>query len=226
MGGPKKGELSGEKANGEGSASGEERAEEGPGEGSVIALPGAPDLTFLKPHPPKRTIVWVDEAGFYLLPMAVRTWAPIGVTPILEETAGRTHLSVIAGLTLEGRLITRMQEEAFKGEGIVRYLDYLMYQVPDPMIVLWDGGTIHRSEEVKAFLAAGAAERLHLEILPAYSPELNPVERVWQALKCIELRNVCCLDIEELRRELRKAIERLRHKADLLKSLACYLDTS
>ena len=36
----------------------------------------------------KATILWVDEAGFYLLPMAVRTWAPRGQTPRL---ARQTH---------------------------------------------------------------------------------------------------------------------------------------
>src|SRR2546427_7465887 len=38
------------------------------------------------------TIVWVDEAGFYLLPMAVRTWAPRGQTPVLRVPLTRDHL--------------------------------------------------------------------------------------------------------------------------------------
>ncbi len=43
----------------------------------------------------KATILWVDEAGFYLLPMAVRTWAPQGQTPILRVKLTRDHLSAI-----------------------------------------------------------------------------------------------------------------------------------
>src|SRR6266567_362746 len=40
----------------------------------------------------ERTIVWIDEAGFYLLPMAVRTWAPRGKTPVLRVPLTRDHL--------------------------------------------------------------------------------------------------------------------------------------
>ena len=40
-----------------------------------------------------RTIVFCDQSGFYLLPMVVRTYAPVGKTPILKENLSRDHLS-------------------------------------------------------------------------------------------------------------------------------------
>jgi hypothetical protein len=55
------------------------------------------------------TIVWVDESGFYLLPLAVRTWAPRGKTPVLRVKLTHDHLSVISGITLEGRLFFSTQ---------------------------------------------------------------------------------------------------------------------
>ncbi|HZC02484.1 MAG TPA: transposase [Gammaproteobacteria bacterium] len=39
---------------------------------------------------------------------------------------------------------------------------------------------MHRSQVIRDFLANGAAQRLHLERLPAYAPELNPGEGLWQ----------------------------------------------
>ena len=39
-----------------------------------------------------RSIVFADQSGFYLLPMVVRTYAPVGETPILHEHLGREHL--------------------------------------------------------------------------------------------------------------------------------------
>lgn len=48
--------------------------------------------------------------------------------------------------------------------------------------MVWDGAAIHRSEAVKVFLKEKLG-RIHLERLPAYSPELNPVELVWSHLK-------------------------------------------
>ena len=48
-----------------------------------------------------RTIVFADQSGFYLLPMVVRTYAPVGRTPILKEHLTRDHLSAMSAITLE-----------------------------------------------------------------------------------------------------------------------------
>jgi transposase len=73
-----------------------------------------------------------------------------------------------------------------------------------------------RSKAVKDFLSSGAASRLKLEQLPGYAPELNPDEGVWKHLKCVELKNLCCGSLAELKVELRKARKRLRHKRDVI----------
>jgi hypothetical protein len=52
----------------------------------------------------------------------VRTYAPIGQTPVLREEFSREHLSVMSGITLEGKLLTMEQDRAFKGEDVVRFL--------------------------------------------------------------------------------------------------------
>jgi transposase len=54
--------------------------------------------------------------------------------------------------------------------------------------------------------------------LPAYAPDLNPSEGVWQHLKNVELRNISCKDLNELRYELRLAILRLRSRPHLVRS--------
>ena len=51
----------------------------------------------------------------------------------------------------------------------------------------------------------------HLEQLPAYAPELNPDEGVWN-LKRVELKNIICQHLGQLSYELGKAIKRLRQK--------------
>jgi transposase len=50
------------------------------------------------------TIVWVDESGFYLLPLAMRTWAPKGQTPVLHVKLTHDHLATMSGITFDGRL--------------------------------------------------------------------------------------------------------------------------
>jgi transposase len=159
----------------------------------------------------------VDQSGFYLLPAVVRTYAPIGRTPVLHEQLSHDHLSVMSGITLEGKLLMMEQERAFKGTDVVRFLKHALRRIPGKLLVIWDGSPIHRSKVVKEFLKGEAASsRLRLERLPSYAPELNPEEGIWKHLKYVELKNVCCRSLSELRRELRKAKERLRHKKHVI----------
>jgi transposase len=123
----------------------------------------------------------------------------------------------MSGITLEGKLLMMEQESAFKGPDVVRFLKHALGQIPGKILVVWDGSPIHRSKVVKEFLKSGvASSRLQLEQLPGYAPELNPDEGVWKHLKYVELKNICCRSLSELRRELRKAKERLRHKKHVI----------
>ena len=105
-----------------------------------------------------------------------------------------------------------VQERAYKSPDIVRFLKHLLRHIPGKLLVLWDGAPIHRGQPVKDFLAAGGAERLRLESFPGYAPDLNPDEGIWRYLKHVELRNLCCATLAQLRRHLRLATARLRHK--------------
>jgi transposase len=139
---------------------------------------------------------------------------------VLRAPLAYDHLSVISAITPDGRLFTHIQQDAFRGPTIVAFLRQLLRQVRGKLLVIWDGASIHRCQAVKDFLAAGAAKRLHLERLPAYAPELNPDEGVWNLLKRGELKNRCCHDLDELRWELSLAIRRLRPHTDRL--IACF----
>ncbi len=97
------------------------------------------------------------------------------------------------------------------------FLAHLRREVPGRVVLMWDGAPIPRRQVMKAFLANGAAQRLHLERLPAYAPELNPGEGLWAHLKGVERRNVCGLNVSHLRTELRNAVKRVRRKPRIIK---------
>src|SRR5215217_3698417 len=84
-----------------------------------------------------RTVVFCDQSGFYLLPAVVRTYAPVGKTPVLKENLTRDHLSAMSAITLDGKLYMIEQERAFKGEDAVRFLKHLMRQIPGKLLVIW-----------------------------------------------------------------------------------------
>jgi len=164
-----------------------------------------------------RTLVWIDEAAFYLLPAVVRTYAPIGQPAVLRAPLSYEHLSAISAITPEGQLLLHVQEDAYHGVDVVRFLGHVLRHIAGKLLIMWDGASIHRSQPIKDFLAAGAAERIHLERLPGYAPDLNPDEGIWGYLKYVELKNVVCYDQDELRYELRLATARLRHKQQVIK---------
>ncbi len=147
----------------------------------------------------------------------VRTWAPRGVTPVLRALLTRDHLSVISGITAAGQLLVQMRDRSLRGPDIVRFLRHLLRHIRGKLLVIWDGAPIHRPQVVKDFLAQGGAARIWLEQLPAYAPEMNPDEGIWNLLKRGELRNLCCDDLAELQLELRLAAARLRHKGAIIR---------
>jgi transposase len=166
----------------------------------------------------QQTILFIDESGFYPLPGVVRTYAPVGQTPILQEWWTRDHLSAISAISPEGKLYFHSQDRALNSVDVVGFLEHLLREVSGQMVLIWDGAPIHRSRVIQEFLANGAAQRIHLERLPAYAPELNPGEGLWQQLKGVELRNVCCFNIPHLTHELRDAVKRVRRKPRLITS--------
>ncbi len=166
----------------------------------------------------RRTLVFEDESGFYLLPGVVKTYAPEGLTPVLREKQTRDHLSVMGGMTPEGRVYTLVRPESLNGLHSIEFLLHLLRVAGERLLVIWDGSTIHRRVEVTEFVA-GTRGRVWLEALPGYAPDLNPWdEGGWHHLKDVEMRNLVCRDLDELHQELDLAVGRLRQKPHLVRS--------
>ena len=166
----------------------------------------------------RRTLVFEDEAGFYLLPGVVKTYAPEGLTPVLREKQTRDHLSVMGGMTPEGRVYTLVRPESLNGQHSIEFLLHLLRVADERLLVIWDGSPIHRRAAVKEFVASTRG-RVWLEALPGYAPDLNPWdEGGWHHLKNVEMRNLVCRDLDELHQELDLAVGRLRQKPHLVRS--------
>lgn len=166
----------------------------------------------------RRVLVFEDESGFYLLPGVVRTYAPEADTPILHEKQTRDHLSVMGGMTPEGKVYTLARQESLNGLHSVEFLRHLLRVVGKKLLVIWDGSPIHRRAEVTEFVAQTGG-KVWVEALPGYAPDLNPWdEGGWHHLKNVEMRNLVCRDLEELHQEFYLAIGRLRQKPHLVQS--------
>jgi transposase len=73
----------------------------------------------------RRVLLFVDEAGFYLLPGVVRTYAPEGLTPVLKEKQTRDYLSVMGGMTPSGKLYTLTRQVSLNGLHCIEFFIHL-----------------------------------------------------------------------------------------------------
>lgn len=98
------------------------------------------------------------------------------------------------------------------------FLRHMSHYLGQKLLVIWNRLSIHRAEEVKVLLSCGWAGLIHIEEFPTYAPDLNPDEGVWQHLKHVELRNLCCMDLDHLEIEVALAIRRMRRRPELIQS--------
>ena len=155
-----------------------------------------------------RTIVFVDESGLSERPTRVKTWAPNGQPPVLQYSFNWKQLSLIAGISL-WRLYFRFFHGAIKAPQIVECLKALKATIRGRLMIIWDRLPAHRSRLVRDYveLLDGSIE---LERLPAYAPEVNPVEYVFGYAKQRELANlwVNTAEVRALRDRPLKSMQR------------------
>jgi transposase len=123
-------------------------------------------------------------------------------------------LSAIAGITV-WRFYFRLFPGTIRSPQVVLFLRHLLRHVPGKLLIIWDGLAVHRSRVVRAFVE-GRHGRLTLARLPAYAPELNPVEYIWGYWKHHELPNLCPKDFGELSGHARRALRRMRRRPPLV----------
>lgn len=154
--------------------------------------------------------MFVDESGLSERPTRVRTWAPVGQTPVIQFHFNWKHLSVIAGLTRTNCMF-RFHQGSIKKEQIVEFLKALNAHLKQPLLIVWDGLRAHRSNLVRDYLDSTQGH-LQVAFLPPYAPDLNPVEYLWAWLKRHALANYCPNTLAELgvtaRNKLRSAQRR------------------
>ena len=136
--------------------------------------------------------MFLDETGFLLQPLNRRTWAPRGETPMQYASARHDRLSAIGAVTLSPkrqRINTywHFYDGNVVASDVVAFLRQLHRQIGRRLIVVLDRFNVHR--KAVRLLKEQGARWLEFELLPAYAPELNPVEAMWSCTKYGDLAN-------------------------------------
>lgn len=161
-------------------------------------------------------IIFIDESGLSERPTRVRTWAPVGQTPIIQFHFNWKHVSAIAGLS-RGNCLFRLYDGAIKSAQIVEFLKALHGHFKRRLMIVWDGASQHRSRLVRDYLDSthGAVQ---MTLLPPYSPDLNPVEYLWAWLKRHALANFCPDTLTELKNTARNKLRSAQHRSSIIVS--------
>ncbi len=125
-------------------------------------------------------------------------------------------LSAAAGLTFHD-LCFRFYQGTIRSPEVVEFLQALQRHVDRPLLLIWDRLLAHQSWLVQEFRRASDSY-IQQVWLPAYAPELNPVEYVWAHWKQHELPNVCPKDYWELSDTARRTLRHLRRRKRLIPS--------
>jgi transposase len=125
-------------------------------------------------------------------------------------------LAAAAGITW-WNFYFRLYPGTIRAAQIIDFLSHLLRHLQGKLLVVWDGLPAHRARLVTQFIAAQRG-RLAVEQLPAYAPELNPVEYIWGYWKHHELPNFCPRDFGQLSCQARQALRRMRRRPRLVRS--------
>lgn len=136
-----------------------------------------------------------------MAPLLRRTWSRKGRTPQLPQRGKqREKVSIAAALWWApwkrqrlGLYYETLSNAYFNNHRVAEFLEHMMRELPDRMLVVWDGGGMHKGDPIREAVQR-FAPRLHLERLPPYAPMLNPVEPLWSWLKHSRLANYAPVD--------------------------------
>jgi transposase len=108
-----------------------------------------------------------------------------------------------------------MHEDAYvDGQKTAEFLKSLLREWDGPMTVVWDRGSMHKGPHVRQVLEDNP--RLRIEQLPAYCPDLNPVEGIWGWMKYSRLANFCPQDLQHLTSAVANALVETAENPTLL----------
>lgn len=163
-----------------------------------------------------RTIVFIDESGISQKPARAATWAPVGETPVIEFNFNWKKLSAIAGVSFESFWFA-LHEGSIRSEQIIAFVEQLRKKIGRKVLLVWDGLRAHWSGDVRRHIDS-LGDLVHVEQLPAYSPDLNPVEFLWGHLKQHELANFCATSLGILSKKTRDVLRKTQKRPSIIKA--------
>lgn len=159
-----------------------------------------------------------DEASVCLTPLLGKAWAERGKSRKVPVTGTRASVSALSALSPQGRLAFRLHKKRIASGEVIAFLGQLLEHHPQRhVVVVMDRAPPHASKVTQAYIQS--QKRLHVYYLPAYSPDWNPDEKVWNHLKNHELKAHRAQTRQELYDLTNEKLESMSDNPELLQGL-------
>jgi transposase len=162
-----------------------------------------------------------------LQPVVRRTWAPRGITPVHRSWDRHDRLSTISAITVSPKrrrlgLYFQIYRDNIRAPQAVSFIRHLRRQLGGgKLLVVWDRLNVHRTA-TKTLTKKG--DSVHVEWLPPYAPDLNPVEAVWRHAKYADMANLIPENLNHLQTELIVSLHFQSRDGELLRSYFRHAD--
>lgn len=164
-------------------------------------------LALLDGVPVNEPILFMDAAHPTMATKITCGWIKKGVDKPIAQTASRTRVNIIGAIELKSTAVHSVFVDTVNVPTILTFLDQLKIAYPNaPCIhLILDQAGYHRSHD---FQKQAEAKGIVLHLLPPYSPNLNPIERLWKIMNEFVRNNV----FFESAHQFKNAIANFFHK--------------
>jgi hypothetical protein len=165
----------------------------------------------------------LDECHFQQHGSRVAMWVPPeDKDPVVLIAPTRKSVSLFGAVNInDGRLATRFEKQFDAMTFKTFLIQLLRHRKKDKKIVVFlDNARYHHAKILRPFLEKNR-KALRLEFIPAYSPELNPIERVWKITRKICTHNVYFKELEHVAISVGKQHDAWKKPNDTLRRLCC-----
>ena len=132
-------------------------------------------------------LLFGDEVSFPQWGSLTYTWAPIGQQPTVPTSGVRKGYKVFGLIDyFSGFFFYKTQESRLNSETYKAFLWEVLAKTRKPIILIQDGASYHVSKATRLFFEQ-FQHRLTVYQLPGYSPDFNPIEKLWKNVKKNEI---------------------------------------